>query len=178
MINDPAALAVIEGAGGRWTQNAGKPGGLVKFQSLIAYSDMTRIHDALVDGAVDAFIVDRPIFHWASIGHQSRWRGKIEVLPENVHSRYLYYVAAVAAEASSLSLLEAVNAFIREFRTSEKRREIEMTWQGDVVTSNLSYRDEAGGLMGEEELRADCMARALRRRGSTSEATGLALKRA
>lgn len=171
VINDPAALGVLEVAGARWAQNAGKPGGSVRLQSLIAYSDMSRIHDALADGIVDAFIVDRPIFHWASIAPESPWRGRIEVLPQNVHSRYLHYAAAVAAEPASLTLLEAINSFIRSFRTSEERRSIEIKWQGEAINSELSYRDEGTNLMGEDELRALCVARVLKREGHVGRAS-------
>lgn len=152
IINDPGAFVVLEQAGLRWSDNARKPGGTVQLGSLVAFNDQSRIHDALADGVVDAFMVDRPIFHWASTSPQSRWCGKFEVLPKNLHSRPYYYTVGVAAERSSLTLLRALNRFLRDFLPSPARAAIEMKWQGEVFNGTIGYRDEGAGLIGEAEL--------------------------
>jgi ABC-type amino acid transport substrate-binding protein len=154
IINDPGAFAVLEAAGLRWAENAAKPGGILRVSNLIAFNDQTRIHDALADGLVDAFMVDRPIFHWATTARESRWHGRIEVLPGNLHTRPYYYAAAVAQDRASLPLLAAINRFLREFMSSPARAEIECRWQGEVLDGRIGYRDESAGLVGEQELRA------------------------
>jgi ABC-type amino acid transport substrate-binding protein len=152
-INDPGAFATLEAAGLRWAANAAKPGGRVRLANLIAYSDQARIHDCLVDGSVDAFAVDQPIYYWAATGAESRWRGKIEILPGNLAPDPWYYTAAVAAEPDNLALLAAINRFIAGFRTEPERAEIERKWQGQAFDGSGSYRSEPGDLVGEEELR-------------------------
>jgi ABC-type amino acid transport substrate-binding protein len=156
IINDPGAFAVLEQAGLRWADNAQKPGGSVRLAGLVAFNDQMRIHDALAEGVVDAFMVDRPIFHWAAVSPESRWFGKIEVLPGNVHTRAYYYTVAVAAEPSSLNMLRAVNRFLKEFEWTAERASIEKLWQGEAVRGTIGYRDENAGLMGEAELAAAC----------------------
>ena len=152
-INDPAAFATLEEAGLRWRANAERPGGKVRLANLIAYGDQTRIHDALADGAVDAFAVDRPIYYWACTADESKWRGRIEILPGNIASTPWHYAVGVKAEPASYRLLAKVNEFIRWFAGQPERLAIERTWQGEPVISNRSYRDEPGNLMGEPELR-------------------------
>jgi len=152
IINDPVAFQVLEEQGLRWADNESKPGGIAKLSNLIAYSDQTRLHDALADGAVDAFAVDQPIFHWAANNPESPWHGRIEVLPGNILPLPYYYTAAVAAEPASWTLLSAVNQFIAEFRNTSERAEIEKLWQGKALQHHLSYKDEAGNLIGENEL--------------------------
>jgi ABC-type amino acid transport substrate-binding protein len=125
----------------------------VRLANLIAYSDQARIHDCLVDGSVDAFAVDQPIYYWAATGAESRWRGKIEILPGNLAPDPWYYTAAVAAEPDNLALLAAINRFIAGFRTEPERAEIERKWQGQAFDGSGSYRSEPGDLVGEEELR-------------------------
>lgn len=154
IINDPGAFAVLESAGMRWAENESKPGGRTRVSNLIAFSDQSRIHDALADGIVDAFCVDRPIYHWAATAGESRWKGRIEVLPGNLHSQPYYYAAAVLADASSLTLLQAINRFIGTFMQSDERKQIEQKWQGEVVNGTISYRDEGAGFIGEAELAA------------------------
>jgi len=151
-INDPGAFATLEAAGLRWAANAAKPGGRVRLANLIAYSDQARIHDCLVEGSVDAFAVDQPIYYWAATGQESRWRGKIEIIPGNLAPDPWYYAAAVAAEAENLSLLSAINGFISSFRGSPERAEIERKWQGQAFEGQGSYRSEPGDLIGEDEL--------------------------
>ena len=152
IINDPVAFQVLEEQGIRWADNESKPGGIAKLSNLIAYSDQTRLHDALADGAVDAFAVDQPIFHWAANNPESPWHGRIEVLPGNILPLPYYYTAAVAAEPASWTLLSAVNQFIAEFRNTSERAEIEKIWQGKALQHHLTYKDEVGNLIGENEL--------------------------
>lgn len=154
-INDPAAFATLEDAGLRWSANAGKNGQKVRLANLIAYSDQSRIHDCLMDGSVDAFAVDKPIYHWACTGADSPWRGKIECLPVDLAPEPWYYAVGVADDPSSLRLLSAVNAFIKEFRAQPERSAIERRWQGEIVAGRATYRDEPGGLRGERELSGD-----------------------
>jgi len=152
IINDPGAFTLLEEAGVRWDANADKPGGKIKLANLIAYNDQARIHDCLAEGAVDAFGVDLPIYYWACSDPASPWKGKIEVLPQNLAPIPYYYTMAVCAKASSFTLLKAVNDFIAWFKAQPERQAIEKRWQGEVVNSSSSYRDESGNLVGEEEL--------------------------
>lgn len=151
-INDPGAFATLEAAGVRWAVNAAKPGGRVRVANLIAYSDQSQIHDCLAQGVVDAFAVDQPIYFWAANGAESRWRGKFDVLPENIAAAPWYYAVGVAAAGSSHGLLAKVNAFIRWFHGQPERDAIERKWQGQALAGTGSYRDEPGNLMGEAEL--------------------------
>lgn len=152
-INDPGAFATLEAAGLRWGANAGKPGGKVRLANLIAYSDQSRIHDCLADGLADAFAVDQPIYYWAATNPESRWQGRIEIIPGNIAAEPWYYTVGVAADAASYRLLAKINAFIREFLRQPARAEIERKWQGQAVSGQGNYRLEPGNLMGEEELR-------------------------
>jgi ABC-type amino acid transport substrate-binding protein len=154
-INDPAAFATLEAAGLRWAANMDRPGGKVKLANLIAYTDQSRIHDCLAEGAVDAFAVDKPIYHWACTGADSPWRGKIECLPVDLAPEPWYYAVGVADDRSSHGLLKAVNQFIAWFRAQPQRAEIERRWQGEIVTGRMTYRDEPGNLKGERELAKD-----------------------
>ena len=151
-INDPAAFATLEAAGIRWAANLARPGGKVKLANLIAYTDQGRIHDCLAEGSVDAFAVDKPIYHWASTGPDSPWRGKIECLPVDLAPEPWYYAVGVADDPSSYHLLQALNEFIRWFSGRPERAEIERRWQGEVVSGRMTYRDEPGNLKGEAEL--------------------------
>ena len=102
---------------------------------------------------MDAFAVDQPIYYWAATGAESRWRGKIEILPGNLAADPWYYTAAVAAEPENLTLLSAINGFIRTFRGQPERAEIERKWQGQAFEGQGSYRSEPGDLIGEDELK-------------------------
>src|SRR5262249_38137196 len=153
-INDPAAFATLEEAGARWRANADKAGGTVRLANLIAFGDQSRIHDALADGVVDAFAVDHPIFYWACTALESRWRGRIEILPDNIAPVAWHYAVGVKAEPASYSLLAKVNEFIAWFAQRPERLAIERTWQGEPLISQRSYRHEPGRLLGEPELRA------------------------
>ncbi|NIY76571.1 transporter substrate-binding domain-containing protein [Thalassospira sp. HF15] len=151
-VNDPAALAVLEDVGLRWADNENKPGGIAKLSNMIAYGDISRVHDAVADGAIDAFAGDHPVFYWASRNSQSPWHGRMEVLPKPILPHPFFYVAAVAAEPASYQLLCAINTFIADFRKTPKRAEIEKLWQGEAIEHHLTYKDEAGNLIGADEL--------------------------
>jgi methyl-accepting chemotaxis protein/ABC-type amino acid transport substrate-binding protein len=151
-INDPGAFATLEAAGLRWGANADLPGGTVRLANLIPYTDQSRIHDCLAEGAVDAFAVDQPIYYWASSGADSPWRDKIEVIPGNLAPAPWYYTVGVAARPSSYRLLRQVNRFIAEFLATPARAEIEQAWQGKPVAGDGRYRSEPGNLVGEAEL--------------------------
>ncbi len=153
IINDPGAFKVLEEAGLRWSENVAKPGGVATLSNLIAFSDQGRLHDSLVEGVVDAFCVDHPIFHWAATNPASRWYGRFEALPLALSPDLYFYAAAVANDPESLSLLSAINRFINEFLGTPERRRIEENWQGEVSRSHLSYRDVDQSLPGESELR-------------------------
>jgi ABC-type amino acid transport substrate-binding protein len=151
-INDPAAFATLEAAGLRWAANMNRPGGKVQLANLVAYTDQSRIHDCLAEGAVDAFAVDKPIYHWACTGADSLWRGKIECLPVDLAPDPWYYAVGVADDPSSHGLLKAINEFIAWFKGRPERAEIEKRWQGEIVAGRATYRDEPGNLKGEAEL--------------------------
>lgn len=152
IINDPGAFTLLEEAGVRWDANADKPGGKVRLANLIAYNDQSRIHDCLAEGAVDAFGVDLPIYYWACSDPASPWQGKMEILPQNLAPVPYYYTMAVRSKASSFTLLKTINDFISWFKSQPERQAIEKHWQGEVVNSASSYRDEPGNLVGESEL--------------------------
>lgn len=153
-INDPAALATLEAAGLRWGKHGKTEPGTVRLANLICYSDQSVIHDALADGIVDAFAVDQPIFAWACYGADSPWRGRIEMLPDNLAAGLWYYAVGVADAPASAQLLAEVNRFLAAFKTSRERQEIEKRWQFEPVQGTGSYRDEPGHLRGEAELAA------------------------
>ena len=154
IINDPGAFTLLENTGVRWPANKDKPGGKVFLSDLIAYSDQSRIHDCLVDGTVDAFGVDLPIYHWACTNKESPWLNKIEILPGHLDSTPYFYSMGVAEEPSSYRLLKKINEFISEFKQSPERLAIETQWQGKVISGNICYRDEDGDLAGEQQLKA------------------------
>ncbi|MCC9624580.1 methyl-accepting chemotaxis protein [Thalassospira sp. MA62] len=151
-VNDPAALAVLEEVGLRWADNENKPGGIAKLSNMIAYGDISRVHDAVANGAIDAFAGDHPVFYWASTNPKSPWHGRLEVLPKPILPHPFFYVAAVAADPASYTLLNAINRFIKDFRTTPKRAEIEKIWQGQAIEHHLTYKDESGDLIGADEL--------------------------
>jgi ABC-type amino acid transport substrate-binding protein len=153
-INDPAALATLEAAGLRWGKHGKSEPGTVRLANLICYSDQSVIHDALADGIVDAFAVDQPIFAWACYGADSPWRGRIEMLPDNLAASPWYYAVGVADAPSSAQLLAEANRFLAAFKTTRDRQEIEKRWQFEPVQGTGCYRDEPGNLHGEPELMA------------------------
>ena len=154
-INDPAALKTLEDAGVRWTANENLPGALVRLGNLITYSDQSRIHDCLADGIVDAFAVDRPIYYWACTGNDSPWRNRIELLPGRLSPVPWYYTAGVADDPSSYTLLAEINQFLNWYQTQPERRRVEMTWQGEIISSRIGYREEGAGLRGAPEIYPD-----------------------
>lgn len=154
VINDPAAIQLLEDSGVRWSSNENKPGGKVKLANLIAYSDQSRIHNALADGVVDVFGVDLPIFYWACNHPNSPWKGKIELLADNIPPEPFYYCMGVNASAASYRLLARANQFIHWFNNQAARQQIEQNWQGQTMKGQGSYRNEAGNLMGEAELKS------------------------
>ena len=160
IINDPGAFDLLQKLGVRWQANQDLPDGKVFLKELIAYSDQSRIHDCLAEGVVDAFAVDLPIYHWACTDKTSPWYGKIEICSGNLADDPYYYCVAVASVASSYTLLQEVNHFIRDYIRSPERQRVERHWQGEPVNHTLSYRDEPGNLLGEPELKhiwvADC----------------------
>lgn len=147
IINDPGAFEVLRNL------NIGV-NNKINLSNLIAYSDQSRIHDCLTEGLVDAFAVDLPIYYWACTNKSSPWFNKIEIIPGNLPPEPYFYCMAVAGDASKYSLLKEINLFIENFSKSKRRREIESYWQGDIVSSQISYRDISKALMGEEELKA------------------------
>jgi ABC-type amino acid transport substrate-binding protein len=130
--NDPAVFQALEAAGVRWLANQDKPGGKVRLANLIAYSDQTRIHDSVAEGIVDAFAVERPIFHWAASDPGSRWYGKLEILPDNLAAEPWRYCVGVAAGKENARLLAKVNEFLSGFLASPQRSGIEGKWQGEA----------------------------------------------
>ncbi|ADZ91962.1 methyl-accepting chemotaxis protein [Marinomonas mediterranea] len=153
VVNDPAALTTLEEQGFRWAENEHKPGGKIKLSNLIAYGDISRVHDALANGSIDAFAADHPVFHWASVNPASPWHNKVEVINSILPDPF-YYSAVVSEEPSSYHLLKAINDFIEEFKQTSKRLDIEKEWQGEAIDHTLSYRDEAGDLKGIDELQS------------------------
>ncbi|MEM7172407.1 MAG: transporter substrate-binding domain-containing protein [Pseudomonadota bacterium] len=153
IINDPGAFQVLEQAGVRWTDNESVPGGKVRLANLIPYSDQSRIHDCLLDGTVDAFAVDLPIYYWACNNPQSPWHGKIEILNNIFPDVTYYYTVGIKARADAYRLLAKVNEFIADFKNSPERAAIEERWQGQSYSGSLSYRDESGDLWGETHLK-------------------------
>ncbi|MDQ0507482.1 methyl-accepting chemotaxis protein [Xanthobacter agilis] len=154
VVNDPSAFATLEAAGLRWSGNRQLPGGRVTLGNLVAFTDQGRIHEALAKGVVDAFAVDHPIMHWAASGEDSRWRGRIEVLPGNIAGEPWYYAAAVARDPANFRLLDAIDAFLTWFEGTEERAALERRWQGGITPGRRTYRDEPGGLAGAPELAA------------------------
>jgi len=152
VINDPAALMILEDLGIRWSSNEKKSGGNITLNNLIAYSDQSRIHHCLADGIVDAFGIDLPIYYWACKNPASPWFDKIEIIPGNLAPRPFFYTMVVNSSASSYRLLAQANRFIHWFKQQSERTAIEQTWQGAVVDGSGSYRDEPGNLLGEPEL--------------------------
>lgn len=130
--NDPAALEVLQSAGVRWQANRELPGGRIQLRNLMVYSDQRRIQDAVVTGTVDAFAVERVIFHWAATSPSSPWQGKLEVLPGNLAPEPFHYCAAVADLPENHSLLQAINQFVAGFTADPARNQIERNWQGQT----------------------------------------------
>ena len=157
-INDPAALATLEAAGLRWGKHTRQEPGTIRLANLMSYSDQSLIHDALANGVVDAFAVDQPIFAWACYGTDSPWRGRIEILPQNLAASHWYYAVGVADVPASANLVAEINRFLAVFLQSRERQEIEKRWQIEPVQGTENFRDEPGKLRGEAELIRDWVA--------------------
>jgi hypothetical protein len=127
---DPGAFEILQGAGVRWETNRSLSGGLVQLGSLIAYPDATRIYDALAEGRVDAFFVERPIFHWAANASDSPWVGRLEIVPNGLIKDLFPYVAGAEDSPRGHALLAEVNAFLRAFEGTPRQLQIERNWQG------------------------------------------------
>nr|WP_161867710.1 methyl-accepting chemotaxis protein [Pseudomonas yangonensis] len=135
--NDPLVLETLAQLGVRWSANQRQAGGRIELANLVVFSDQSRIHDALAEGVVDAFVVERPIYHWAATSRQSPWYGKIEVLPEHVGEQLWCYSVGVAACPENATLLAKVDAFIMQFQGSKRCREIEQAWQGESFSGTV-----------------------------------------
>jgi ABC-type amino acid transport substrate-binding protein len=127
---DPGAFEALETAGMRWETNRRATGGQVQLGSLIAYPDPSRIYDALADGAVDAFFVERPIFYWAATSPDSPWQGKLEIVPNGLIHDEVPYAVGMREGLASAAMLERLNAFLDAFRNTPQCRAIERKWQG------------------------------------------------
>ena len=132
--NDPTAFAALENLGIRWQSNQQLASGRIHLENLIVFSDQTRIHDALAEGIVDAFVIDQPIYYWAANNPESPWYGKLEILPQALTTEPWCYTAAVAALPENAGLLEKINQFIAQFRNQPQRMAIEQRWQGQAVS--------------------------------------------
>lgn len=127
---DPGAFQALEAAGVRWETNRHAPGATVRLDSLIAYPDPRLIYDAVADGKVDAFFVERPIFHWAATHPDSPWSTRLEIVPNGlVHDEAVYAVGAKDSPGT-MSLMEKVNEFLASFQSTPQRAQIERLWQG------------------------------------------------
>ncbi|WP_437882413.1 substrate-binding periplasmic protein [Pseudomonas sp. LRF_L74] len=149
--NDPLAMETLERLGVRWSANLHQPGGRIELANLIAFSDQKRIHDALAEGVVDAFVVERPIYHWAASNPQSRWSDTLEILPVSLTDQLWCYSVGVARRPGNATLLAKVDSFIEQFHSSPRRAEIERTWQGEVLDVPASAR-RLHGVPGAAEL--------------------------
>ena len=127
---DPGAFEALEAAGVRWQANRDKPAGRVQLGSLIAYPDPRRIYDAVADGRVDAFFVERPIFHWAANAQDSPWSRRLEIIPNGLIHDVVPYVAGAADTPWGRSLIVEVNHFLAAFQGTASQRAIEKQWQG------------------------------------------------
>lgn len=142
--NDPSLLELLAAKGLRWTANAQLPGGRQQLANLLVFTDQRRIHDALVEGVVDAFVVERPIYHWAANHTLSPWFGQVEILSPPIDDQPCTYSVGVAARPENVALLAGINAFLAEFRGSARHREIECTWQGELVEARPRRGSTAG----------------------------------
>jgi ABC-type amino acid transport substrate-binding protein len=131
---DPGAFEALQGAGVRWDANRALPGGRVQLRSLIAYPNPSRIYDALAEGRVDGFFVERPIFHWAANAPGSPWLGRLKVMDNGLISEWFPYVVGAQDSVYARPLLEKVNEFLGAFESSTERRALERCWQGGNAT--------------------------------------------
>lgn len=154
-LNDPAVFDILEQAGVRWSKHPAQDKG-IRLGNLIAYANLSDIFDALADGRIDAAPIDGPLAGWTCRGEGSAWRGKLEPLPGTLNQSPWHYAVGVRDDASSLPLLQTLNAFLAEFRAGPQRAELHARWYYPVVPGNGTYRDEPGRLRGEPEIAAQC----------------------
>ncbi len=127
---DPGAFAVLQAAGVRWQANRNLPGATVHLGSLIAYPDPTRIYDALADARVDAFFVERPIFHWAANAPESPWSARLKLVPNGLIEDESPYVVGASATPQGQELIAEVDRFLTAFSGTPQQIAIERRWQG------------------------------------------------
>ena len=155
VIADPAGETMFEKLGLRWPGNANKPGGTITLNNLIGISNQSGMYKLIADGTVDAFISDQPLFHWACTHTDSPWHDQLEIVGGNVAPHPWVYAAAVAARASSLSLLRAINQFLAGFENTPEREAIEKRWQGQSVPFGASAAaSDQPGIINETRLAA------------------------
>lgn len=99
---------------------------------LSAVQQCFQIYDALVNGKVDAFFAERPIFHRAATHPASPWASRIDVIPNGLVTDELVFVVGVRDAPGTASLLDRINEFIAAFEPTERRMSIERMWQGQV----------------------------------------------
>lgn len=127
---DPGAFEALQAAGVRWQANRDLPGASVQLGSLIAYPDPTRIYDALADARIDAFFVERPIFHWAASAPESPWSSRLQLVPNGLIDDELPYVVGAADTPEGHALIAEVDHFLRVFSGTSQQIAIECRWQG------------------------------------------------
>ncbi|WP_322578684.1 methyl-accepting chemotaxis protein [Rhodoferax sp.] len=130
---DPGAFDALQAAGVRWQANHDLPGSVVNLGSLIAYPDPTRIYDALADARVDAFFVERPIFHWAASAPESPWSARLELVPNGLNDDESPYVVGAADTPLGQELIAEVDRFLTEFSGTPQQMAIERRWQGQTT---------------------------------------------
>lgn len=130
---DPGAFEALQAAGVRWQANRDLPGGTVHLGSLIAYPDPTRIYDALADARIDAFFVERPIFHWAANAPESPWSARLQLVPNGLIDDELPYVVGAADTPQGHALIAEVDHFLTAFSGTPQQIAIERRWQGQTT---------------------------------------------
>jgi ABC-type amino acid transport substrate-binding protein len=151
-INDPSAISVLERRGVRWAGNVDLQGGRIRVANLLAYSEQSRIHDCLVDGDVDAFVVDLPIYHWAATDPASPWFQRIEILPDNLDDDLWGYAVGAAVDVDSARLLQKVDEFIAWFTPRPERAQVERRWQGEVFATPATNRADEHAVVSAADL--------------------------
>lgn len=119
-IDDPAAFALLADLGLSW-DGAERAGARIRLDNLAAYADLNAMFDALEAGRIDALAIDQPLAGWSCAGEASRWRGRLEVLPQPVTDEAFGYAVGVRADAGSAGLLAEVEAFLRRFAGDPER---------------------------------------------------------
>lgn len=127
---DPGAFEALQASGVRWQANRDLPGASVQLGSLIAYPDPTRIYDALADARIDAFFVERPIFHWAANAPESPWSSRLQLVPNGLIDDELPYVVGAADTPQGHELIAEVDHFLKVFTGTQQQIAIERRWQG------------------------------------------------